>query len=667
MDSNKAKKRIEELKSEIVRHNELYYELDSPSISDYEYDSLVRELISLEEEFPELKSPDSPSVRVGGKPLDKFGQVKHENRLLSLDNAFSPGDICDFYSRVRGELGPSFDGKVAVEYKIDGLSVSLKYANGVLVEGATRGDGDTGELVTDNLRTIREIPLRLKEPIDITVRGEVYMRKDDFLRINETQEASGLQSFANPRNLAAGSIRQLDSKVTSSRPLSIFVFDILGGHRPSDSHHENFEYLRKLGFKVSESFLFTSQDEAVSFIESMAEKRHDLPFEIDGMVLKVDSLRMREELGVRAKSPRWAVAYKFPPEEAETVISDITVHVGRTGVITPRAEFEPVRVAGSVIARATLHNQDYMDEKDIRIGDRVVVTKAGDVIPQVLRVIDQGREGRGPRFALPSSCPECDSATVRLEGESALRCPNPRCPAKLRRGIIHFVSRPAMDIDGVGDQIVNQLIIKGFITDFSDLYTLKGRKSELEEMEKLGEKSVSNMLEAVEKSKENDLARLIFGLGIPLIGEKAASTFARHFKTLDAFMAASVDDLTVVDGVGIKMAQSIVEFFRSEDNLRIIESLRREGVNFSSLVEELPDESRIFQGMTFVITGTLENYSREEAKGIVERLGGKVSSGVSKKTGAVIFGESAGSKLDKAKELGVRLIDEDEFVRMISK
>jgi len=551
-------------------------------------------------------------------------------------------------------------------YLLDGLSVALRYENGIFVEGATRGDGEVGENITENLKTIRSIPLKLKEPVSLTVRGEVYFPKKSFEALNRRQEEQGLQAFANPRNAAAGSLRQLDSKITAGRPLDIFVFDVLSGDVPSDSHAENFEYLKSLGFTVSNYKTYKTMEEAADFCESMITTRHDLGYEIDGMVVKVDSIRQRDTLGVRAKSPRWAIAFKFPAEEKETQIKDIIVQVGRTGVLTPKAHLEPVEVAGSTVTYATLHNQDYIDEKDIRIGDHVVIQKAGDVIPAVVRVITENRPADSVAYTLPENCPECDSPTERQAGEVALRCVNENCPAKLRRGIIHFVSRTAMDIDGMGERQVEQLLKSELILDYADLYYLKDKRDRIIMLERMGEKSVDNLLASIEKSKENDLSKLIGGFGISLVGERAASTLAKAFKTIDAIASADHVALTAVEEIGDKMAESIQTFFKDPVNIERLDKLRQAGVNMTSLEEDIIDLDAFFGGKTFVLTGTLTTYKRSEAKKIIESKGGKVSGSVSKKTNYVIYGENAGSKLTKAGELGVGTMTEEEFVELLA-
>lgn len=661
MEPNDVRARMEELTVLLNRSNEEYYVLDQPSMTDYEYDGLMAELTELESRYPELRAPDSPTVRVGGRPLEQFEPAVHAVRLLSLDNSYDAADVREFDTRIRKELpGPLV---YAVEYKIDGLSVALRYEKGVLVRGATRGDGETGENITENVRTIRSVPLKLAEPVDIEVRGEVYFPREAFMTLNEHQELMGLQRFANPRNAAAGSLRQLDPRITARRSLEILVFDVLSGQTPG-SHMETLAYLERLGFKTLTPFRCETVDAVLSLCEEMPQRRHDLPFDIDGLVIKVDSLAQRTELGVRSKSPRWAVAFKFPPEEAKTRIWDISVHVGRTGVLTPRAELEAVPVAGSVVRRATLHNQDYIDEKDIRIGDTVIIQKAGDVIPAVVRVLPEFRPEGAERFRLPDFCPVCDTPTERLAGEAALRCRNPQCPAKKRRGILHFISRSAMNIDGLGEALVDLLIDRRFIRDAGDLYRLSEARQALTELDRMGEKSVDNLLGAIETSKGNDLSRLLCGLGIPLVGERAAKVLASRFRTLDAALDAPEEALTDVAEIGAKMAQSILAWGANPENRQLVDKLRAAQVNFLALEDTAPQGTAL-AGQTVVLTGTLPTLTRDAAKALIEANGGKVSGSVSKKTSWVLAGEEAGSKLEKALALGVPVLDEAEFLRRI--
>ena len=660
MDTIEAvKKRMDELVELINYHNEKYYVEDSPEISDYEYDMLMKELIDIENSQPEIKRADSPSQRVGGRPLDKFEKVVHSSPMLSLSNAFSEGDLMDFDKRVRSSLGG--DVQYYVEFKIDGLSVGLTYEGGVLSVGATRGDGVTGENITENLRTVRSIPLRLRENMDMKVRGEVFIPKEKFEELNDIQEENGLQIFANPRNAAAGSLRQLDPSVTAKRPLDIFVFNLESAdHMEFESHGETIEYMKKLGIKVNgDNKLCNDMNEVIEHIHYWSEHRDSLPYEIDGMVVKVNSLAQRDVLGNTSKSPRWAIAYKFPAEQKKTRLSDITVQVGRTGTITPTAELEPVRVAGSTVSRATLHNEDYIREKDIRIGDVVIIQKAGDVIPEVVRVVKEERTGEEKEFSMPTTCPACGYETMRVEGEAALKCTNISCPAQIRRGIIHFVSRNAMNIDGLGESIVTLLLKNEIISDIADLYSLE--KEELVQLERMGEKSAQNLIDAIEASKGNDLDRLVFGLGIKFIGAKAAKILAKNFESLDEIMAADFEKLVDLEEFGPKMAESALEYFKNEKNINLIQKLKSAGVNTVSLSGGKSSEPPIFEGMKIVLTGKLSSMTRDDAKAKIESRGGKATSSVSKKTDFVLAGEDAGSKLDKAMSLGVKVVDEAAF------
>lgn len=652
------KKTADRLKEILVYHNQLYYEKNRSEISDYEYDRLMNLLLEIEKQHPHLKTEDSPTQRVGSNPLLTFESVQHRVQLLSLSNSYEKEDLIAFDKRIRKDIKDPV--AYAVEYKIDGLSVALTYEKGIFVQGATRGNGSVGENITANLRTIKTIPLRLKEPVDIVVRGEVYFPKEQFIRLNRRQEEEGHAPFANSRNAAAGSLRQLDSRVTAKRPLSIFIFDVLLGTLPSDSHGSTLDYLKKLGFSVSSYEKFTEVEDILKFCDSASQSRHKLPYEVDGLVIKVDSLFQRRQLGERARSPRWAVAYKFPAEEKETKIESIDAQVGRTGVLTPRAKLTPVVVAGSTVQYATLHNQDYIDQKDIRIGDTVVIQKAGDVIPAVVRVLSDFRTGEEVPYTLPKECPACSAPTQREKDEVALRCPNPGCPAKTQRKIIHFVSRVGMDIEGLGEQQVNQLLEAGLIEDFGDLYRLKEKKDSLLALERMGEKSVENLLYAIEASKENDLSKLISGLGIPLVGEKAAKVLSQQFKSLTTLADAQEQALMEINEIGKKMADSIKGFFSDLGNQNMLEKLKKAGVNFyAHKLEKI--ETSFFEGKTFVLTGTLKNRSRNEAKEEIEKRGGKVTASVSKKTNYLLYGENPGSKLDKARSQGVTLLSEQAF------
>ena len=656
-----AEKRIRELRATLEYHSKKYYNEDSPEISDFEYDALMNELKALEKEHPEFDSPDSPTQRVGGAALDKFEKVVHEVQMNSLQDAFSKEEIYDFDKRVRSAVQ---DFTYVVEHKIDGLSVSLEYENGRFVRGSTRGDGIVGEDVTQNIKTINSVPLRLAEEIPfLEVRGEVFISKKQFLKINEMRENAEEPLFANPRNAAAGSLRQLDSKVTAERGLDIFVFNIqrIEG-KEIKTHHDGLLYLKKLGFKViPDNEVYKSIEEAYSRVLKIGDSRGELYFDIDGAVIKVNELEKRESLGATAKFPKWAIAYKVPAERQKTKVLDIVVNVGRTGVLTPLAYLSPVRIAGSTVSRATLHNMDYIDEKDIRIGDTVIIQKAGDIIPEVVEVDYDERTGEERKFGMPKTCPECGSEVVREEGEAAYRCTGMSCPAQRLRHIIHFVSRNAMDISGLGESIAEQMLAKGLISDAADLYYVKAE--EIAGLEKMGEKSAQNLINALEISKKNDLHRVINALGIRHIGEKNAKTLARKLKSMDNIISADFEQLSELDDFGGVMAESVVSFFSQGQNIEFINKLKNAGVNMTAYEEETSDMR--FESMVFVLTGTLSKYSRKEASDIIESFGGKTSSSVSKKTTYVLAGEEAGSKLDKANQLGVRVISEEEFEEMI--
>ncbi|WP_338560584.1 NAD-dependent DNA ligase LigA [Paraclostridium sordellii] len=659
-----VKKKMDELIDLINYHSNKYYNEDTPEISDFEYDSLMKELMKIETEHPELKREDSPSTRVGGKPLDKFNQVTHKIPMLSLSNAYSAQDLRDFDKRVRESVNK--DVEYVVEFKIDGLSVGLTYVDGVFKTGATRGNGVIGEDITQNLKTVKTIPLKIDDKEEIIVRGEVYISKENFEKINEQQEENGLQLFANPRNLAAGTLRQLDSKLTAKRPLDIFIFNLeYMQNEKFKTHSQSLEYLSNLGFKVSPNFkICKTIEDVIEHIEYWTINRSDLSFEIDGMVIKVNDLEEREQMGYTAKSPRWAIAYKFPAEQKKTKLKDIIVEVGRTGTITPTAILEPVRLAGTVVARATLHNEDYINEKDIRIGDTVLVQKAGDIIPQVVEVIKEDRTGDEIKFHMPEKCPVCHEPTVRLEGEAAVKCINMSCPAQIRRGIIHFASRDAMNIDGLGESIISLLLDNKIIKDVADLYYIK--KEDIVNLERLGEKSATNLINAIEKSKNNDLYRLINGLGIKYIGVKGAKVLAKSFKSLDDIINSSIEELTNLEEFGEVMADSVVEFFKEDKNIVVINKLKEVGVNILSSNSEDNGLANIFDKMKIVLTGTLPTLKRNDAKELIEARGGKATSSVSKSTTFVLAGEEAGSKLTKANELGVTVIDEAKFLELLN-
>ncbi|MDD3706126.1 MAG: NAD-dependent DNA ligase LigA [Clostridiaceae bacterium] len=656
----KLEKRVKELTKLINKHNYNYYVLDKPEISDYEYDLLMKELIEMENTFPALKRPDSPTQRIGGEVLKGFSEVVHRTPKLSLSNVFDDNDIRDFDFRVRKALGDEVE--YVVELKIDGLTVVLNYEAGRFTLGATRGDGVKGEDITSNLRTVKSIPLVLEEEVDLEVRGEVFMSKKAFEELNARREEQEEPLFANPRNASAGSLRQLDTRVTAGRPLDIYIFNLesIEG-KDFDTHIETLEYLKESGFKVSPFIsIHRSSEEIIEKCKYWADKRGELPFEIDGLVIKVNNLKQREAMGYTTKTPRWATAYKFPPETKKTRIKDIVVQVGRTGAITPTAEFEPVRLAGSVIGRATLHNEDYIKEKDIRIGDTVLIKKAGDVIPEVVEVVKEERDGTQQPFEMPKKCPVCQSDTIREQGEAVTKCTNISCPAQLKRALFHFVSRDAMNIDGLGPQIMTLLMDRGFIKSAADIYLLKNHRNELVEIDRMGEKSVQNLLDAIEASKINPLGRLIFALGIRMIGQRASQVLANEFEDINDLFDADYDKLIGISEIGDKMAESIITFFKQEQNLKLINRLQECGVNTKGSKKEIKENGH-FNGKTFVLTGALQNFTRDQAKEIIESFGGKVAGSVSKRTDYVLAGEHAGSKLVKANELGVAVIDEDTF------
>ena len=663
MGKEDIKLQIDNLIDKINYHSDKYYNQDTPEISDFEYDMLMKELIKLEAENPEFKRVDSPSNRVGGMALDKFDQVTHKNPMLSLSNAYSAEDLRDFDRRVR-EMTDG-DVEYVVEFKIDGLSVGITYENGEFKSAATRGNGIIGEDISKNAMTIKSVPLKIDDKREIIVRGEVYISKENFEKVNEYQEEHDLQIFANPRNLAAGSLRQLDSKLTAKRPLDIFVFNLenINELEGIDTHSDSLEYLKKLGFSVSENYkICKSIDEVIEFIEYWTENRGSLKFDIDGMVVKVNNIEQRNEMGFTAKSPRWAIAYKFPAERKKSKILDIEVEVGRTGTITPTAILEPVRLAGTSVSRATLHNEDFIREKDIKLFDHVIVQKAGDIIPQIVEVVKEDRTGDEKDFVMPSVCPECGEPTVRLEGEAAVKCINISCPAQIRRGMIHFVSREAMDIDGMGESIITLFLKEGLIKDVSDIYYLK--KEQIVPLERMGEKSADNLIKAIEKSKSNDLWRLINGLGIRFVGVKGAKILASNFSSLDEIMNADVERLQQLEEFGSIMSESVVKFFREEQNLAVIQKLKEAGVNTEAGEDKSEGIPQLFEGMKIVLTGTLPTLKRNQAKEIIELRGGKATSSVSKSTTFVLAGEEAGSKLTKANDLGIKVIDEDMFLKL---
>lgn len=649
-------KEIIKLRREIEKHNKLYYVYDSPEISDYEYDMLMQRLKALEAEHPELITPDSPTQRVGGAPLSQFEQVQHKVPLESLSDVFSYEELFAFGERMDGLLPETHD--YVVEPKIDGLSMSLEYENGVFVRGATRGDGQIGENVTENLRTVRSLPLRIENaPERLIVRGEVYMAKSVFEQQNLRRQERGEALLANPRNAAAGSMRQLDPKVAAQRCLDIICFNMQYSSKGKYSTHaETLDAMRDMGFPVVEYRRFDKIQDCVERITWLGENRDSLPYDMDGAVIKINSLSQRNRLGSTAKAPRWAVAFKYPPEKKESIVKDIVVQVGRTGVLTPKVIVEPVRLAGTTVSAATLHNQDNIDRLDVRIGDTVLLQKAGEIIPEVLSVNKAKRPENAVPFVMPARCPECGSPVVRDEDGVALRCTSPECPAQRLRNIAHFASREAMDIEGLGISVCESLIDSGLINSAADLYYLDAEK--VAGLERMGKKSADNLMKALENSKEAGLSRLLCAFGIRQVGQKAAKTLASRFKSLDELMAAGEEELTKIDDIGAITAKFIVEWFSLPQSQHLINRLREAGVSFESR-EEIKDSR--FAGLTFVLTGTLSTYTRDEASAIIESFGGKTSSSVSKKTSYVLAGENAGSKLTKAETLGIPVIDEREF------
>lgn len=662
---DKVIKRIDELIKIINRASIEYYTNDNPSITDQEYDDYYSELLRLEEAYPNLKRDDSPTSRVGGTPLDKFEKVTHKSPMLSFDDIFNEDEIIAFDERIKKTIkNPIY----TVEPKMDGLSGSLIYEKGLLTRVATRGDGVVGENITANGRTIKSIPLRLNKDIDIEVRGEIYMSKASFERANKEKEKNGEALFANPRNAAAGSVRQLDSRITASRGLDFMAYFI---PNPKDygikTQEESLKYLRELGFVTNYKLntVAHNAEEIIKDIKKLAEIRKELPYEIDGVVLKVNSLEDEDKLGYTARVPRWGIAYKFPAEEVLTTLKEIKFTVGRTGRITPNAIFSPVHVAGSLISKATLHNEDYCIAKDIRVGDVISIRKAGDVIPEVVRVLPERRTGNEEKFKMLEECPICHTRIVRNDKEADYYCPNEMCPARKIENIIHFASRPAMNIDGMGEAILEDLYNEGFITDITDIYDIDRYEEELINLEGYGKKKIDNLKTATTKSKSNSLEKLLFGLGIRNVGAKTAKILARYYKNIDNLMNASIEELTDINDVGPIIAKSIREYFSNEDNIRIINKLKDIGVNMNYINNSNYEEKDEFMGKTFVLTGTLVNITRDKASEIIENLGGKVSSSVSKNTSAVIVGDNPGSKYDKAVSLNIPIWKEEEFISKI--
>ena len=665
MNKQQAKERIKELREKTEYYAKKYYDDDNPEISDFEYDMLMVELRNLEKEYPELITKESLTQKVGGHVKEGFEKVTHEVPLQSLQDVFSLEDVEDFDIRMHQKAKENGieEVKYVVETKIDGLSAALEYKDGILVRGATRGNGLVGEDVTKNLKTVKTIPHKIDEKINITVRGEVFISKKDFEEMNQERQENDEELFANARNAAAGSLRQLDSKITAKRPLDIYIFNVqkIEG-KEFNSHYEELEYLEKIGFNVNPVRIpCTNIEEVKKAIQKIGEMREELTFGIDGAVIKIDNLKFREILGTTVKVPRWAVAYKYPPETKETILKDIICQVGRTGVITPMAILEPVKVAGSTISKTTLHNEDFIKEKDLKIGDTVVIQKAGDVIPEISKVVKEKRTGKEKDFEMPRVCPVCGAEAIREEGEAAVRCTGIECPAKLFRNLVHFVSREAMNIDGLGENIIQQLLEKHLIENIADIYSLSFE--EIASLKKNGKKFAQNLKNSIENSKQNDLYRLITALGIRHVGGKASKLLAKKYKTLQALTEAKFEELQEMNDIGEVMANSIVEFFAQEQTKDLLKRLEDAGVNTKAIEEETTDNR--FEGKTFVLTGSLQKFTRKEAEDLIEKFGGKTSSSVSKKTNYVLAGEDAGSKLTKAQSLGVNIISEEEFENLI--
>ncbi len=661
-EKNAAKRRIDELRELLAHHSFLYYVEDAPQISDYEYDKLFYELVALEEKYPEFDSPTSPTKRVGGKALDKFEKVTHAVKMGSLADVFSYDEVRDFVAKTNEKLGKAT--VFSVEPKIDGLSVSLVYENGRFSLGSTRGDGTVGENVSENLKTVRTIPMKTKDALPhLEVRGEVYMPREAFAALNEKREAEGEQLFANPRNAAAGSLRQLDSKVTASRRLDIFVFNVQAAEGIEfSSHIESLEYLKSQGFHIIDGIRrASSAGEIISAIEEIGAARDNLPYDIDGVVIKADSLAERKLLGENISTPKWAIAYKFPPEQKQTKLTDIIIQVGRTGVLTPNARLEPVRLAGTVVSRATLHNIDFIRERDIRIGDTVTLQKAGDIIPEIICVDKSKRNGSEVPYEMPTHCPSCGEPVIR-DDEAATRCTNASCPAQLERHITHFASRDAMNIDGMGPAVVRLLIASGLIHNVADIYSLSA--GEIEGLDRMGKKSAENLIAAIEHSKSAGLDKLIYALGIRQVGEKAARSLAEAFPDIELLFSASEEQISAIYDFGDISAHYIVNFFAHPQTRVLVDELKSRGVKTTYEVQK---RGNIFEGMTFVLTGTLPTMKRDEASRLIEENGGKVSSSVSAKTSMVLAGEDAGSKLTKAQSLGVRIISEEELLSMLGR
>ena len=665
MTNQPIQEEIERLRSLLRSYGEAYYDEDAPVVSDAVYDATMQQLLELEKEHPELVTPDSPTQRVGGKPLEQFEKVVHTSPMLSLSNAFSADDLLRLDERVLEALGT--EPTYVCELKIDGLAISLTYEDGRFVLGSTRGDGKVGEDITSNLRTIRTIPLTLPTNDSFEVRGEAYMPKRAFERLNEGRLAREEALFANPRNAAAGSLRQLDPKIAASRQLAVFIYAL--GERGTldtiETHEEALNHLESLGFPMNdERRTYHSIEEVIEYVDRWTLERNDLPYEIDGIVVKVDRFEDQEQIGYTAKSPKWSIAYKFPAEEVTTTVRSIELSIGRTGVVTPTANLDPVLVAGSTVQRATLHNEDYIREKDIRIGDRVILRKAGDIIPEIVAPLVEERTGEEEIFYMPTHCPACEAELVKIEEEVALRCVNPSCSAQMREAIIHFASRHAMNIEGLGERVAAQLFDEGLVHHVADLYELT--KEQLLTLERMGEKSATNLLEAIERSKSNSMEKLLFGLGIRFVGEKVATILSAHFRSMDALMKATEEELVTIDEIGEKVASSITLYFSKEEVVQLIEHLRTVGVQMTydgPLIDETVET--VFSGATVVLTGKLEQFTRKEAQQHIEGLGGKVTSSVSKNTTFVVAGEAAGSKRTRAEQLNVPIWSETDLIEAL--
>ncbi|MFN2339671.1 MAG: NAD-dependent DNA ligase LigA [Halanaerobium sp.] len=660
LTKEKAEKTIKALKEKIREHEYKYFVLDDPSISDAEFDQLMQRLIKLEADFPELITENSPTQRVGGEVLDEFKKVEHSSTMLSLDNAFSAEDLKDFDQRVQKKLDGE-DYQYVVEHKIDGLSAVMRYQNGSFELGATRGNGEVGEDITKNMKTIRSLPLKIEEEAELELRGEIYLPKSEFQRLNEKRLENDESPFANPRNAAAGSVRQLDSKIAAERSLSILIYDLIShSARDFETHLEVFSYLKELGFKVNWHQSAADIEAVIEICEQWQEERENLDFEIDGLVIKINNLTLREKLGSTARSPRWAIAYKFPAQQKTTKIKDIEISLGRTGALTPTAVLEPVELAGSTVSRATLHNEDEIKRKDIRIGDTVLVQKAGDVIPEVVKVIKDERDGSEKEFKMPNHCPVCGGEVIRAEGEAVSRCTNISCPAQRKESILHFVSRDAMNIEGIGPALIEQLLDNNLIEDYADLYFLK--QSHLKNLERMGEKSSQNVIEAIEASKQREFFRVLYALGIRHVGIGAARILAANFASIEEIQNASAAELEVIDEIGPVIAESIVGFFKERQNRDLLSRLKQAGIR---LEREANQAEKFLDGLKFVFTGSLNNFTRSEVKDLVEKAGGRAVSAVSSKTDYLVIGDNPGSKYDKAQELGIDILSEADFKEMI--